>query len=501
VASGSALRNLQDDKDGGTDLNDLNTALWRGYGFTHSTGMLKPSQLKSLLQEGYGAVVQGDYSKIARALRLQKDFLGGHAIYLDGYYPGNPDKGIPEAYYVIDPLGRPHSGYEGDWWPASMVDTFGTAFGGGGRIPAMWGYPPGGVPPVIDDPDVLPIPHGGGGGNNGGSKATPKPGESAAPSGSPVITIEPGDVPPVTPAGDTPVDDTDLGGVILIPILTICLVDPPPAGCPDGVEATFEFDPGPIVEVAPGPTVTVVFVDSDRPNHAIVGFTVDPPAPATVQFWQHDGSPATVGTPTSMSSVTLFGTTVLLANLDVLAATTYDFQAIAGSGVSVGKSEIGQFTTGNGVETFDVALSQAASPTFELGEGLSPYLHLAPNAYARPMVPLADLGGGSCGGSAEFGAWLLPRPREPPAAGRVHARGGGYAGGDRGESVVIRAFPTEEGVTPEGDVTLEGVLEARACPIGRRGRRLPRLRPDLPHRARRGRRRPGILASTDVTVP
>ena len=150
VTSGSTLRTLQDDQEGGTDLNDLNQALWRGYGVSLPTGFLRPDQLKDLLSKGYGAVIQGEYGLIPRGLRLQKDFLGGHAIYLDGYYPGNPVKGIPEAYYVIDPLGRPHSGYEGDWWPASVVDDFATAFGGGSRIPTMWAYPPGGVPPQVE---------------------------------------------------------------------------------------------------------------------------------------------------------------------------------------------------------------------------------------------------------------------------------------------------------------------------------------------------------------
>ena len=47
VTSGSTLRGLQDDQDGGTDLNDLNQALWRGYGVTFKTGFLRPDQLKS----------------------------------------------------------------------------------------------------------------------------------------------------------------------------------------------------------------------------------------------------------------------------------------------------------------------------------------------------------------------------------------------------------------------------------------------------------------------
>ncbi len=509
VTSGSTLRGLQDDQDGGTDLNDLNQALWRGYGVTFKTGFLRPDQLKSLLAEGFGTVIQGDYSKIPRGLRLQKDFLGGHAIYLDGYYPGNPDKGIPEAYYVIDPLGRPHSGYEGDWWPASVVDDFATAFGGG-RVPAMWGYPPGGVPPEVVGPDVLPIPHGGGGGGGGGPTSTPKPGESASPgaSASPSVppVIEPGDLPPVTPAEDTPIDGgPDLGGVVLIPILEICLIDPPPAGCPTGVPAVFQFEATPVLEVPPGPSVDVVFVDSDRPNVAIVGFTVDPPGPATVHVWQHDGSPPTIGTPSSMSSLTLFGTTVQLANLDVLASTAYDFQVTAGSGLSVGSSPVGQFTTGNGVEQFDVALSQAVSPTFALEDGLSPYLHLAPGAYALPLVPLADLGGGSCDDELGFGgvgycADIGPGVAVPDTCTRAQVT---YAlAGTEAESVVVRAFPVEEGTTPEGEVSLEAVLEAEG-PVPSGEVSVGCLAPGLAYHVvldAIGDDR-GILASADVTAP
>ena len=499
VTSGSTLRGLQDDQDGGTDLNDLNQALWRGYGVTFPTGYLRPDQLKDLLAKGYGAVIQGDYSKIPRSLRLQKDFLGGHAIYVDGYYPGNPDKHIPEAYYVIDPLGHPHSGYEGDWWPASVVDDFATAFGGGSHIPAMWAYPPGGVPPKVKDPKVEPIPPGG-----GGPHRTAKPGESAPPSEPPVI--EPGDSIPPAPPVDTPFDGhPDLGGQILIPILEICLIDPPPAGCPSGVEATFEFNPVSVLQVPPGPTVTVVFVDSDRPNTAIVGFTVDPPGTATVHYWQHDGSPASVLSPASMSSIDLFGTTIELANLPVLASTTYDFQAVAGDGLSVGSSPVGQFTAGNGVEQFDVALSQVASPTFGLQDGLSPYLHLAPQAFAQPLVQLADLGGSPCSDEISFGgigycADIVAQP--PPDLGCTQAAVTYALAGIDADSVVVRAFPAVEGTTPEGDVSLEGVLEAAGpAPSGQVG--VGCLASGLTYHVvldAIGDDR-GILASADVTVP
>jgi hypothetical protein len=500
VTSGSTLRTLQDDQDGGTGLDDLDTALWRGYGVNLPTGLLKPATLKSLLQAGYGAAIQGDYSKIPRALRLQKDFLGGHAIYLDGYYPGNAARKIPEAYYVIDPIGRPRSGYEGDWWPASVVDDFATAWGGG-RIPAMWGFPPGGVPPVVVGPDVLPIPHGGG----GGSGPTPAPGESANPSASPTGPIEPGDLPPVTPVSDTPIDGSDIGGVVLVPGLEVCLGEPPPAGCPTGIEATFQFTSNPVVKLPLGPKVQVVFVDSDRPNVAIVGFTVDPPGAGTVHYWVHGASPGTVMTPSSMSSVNLFGSTVLLANLDVNAATTYDFQAIAGSGLLIGRSPVGQFTTGNGVEQFSVALSQAASPSFGLVEGLSPYLHLAPNAYAQPMVKMAQLGGGACAESASFGGvgyCLDLGPSAPAPASCTRAQVSYGLSGIDADSVVVRAYPTATGTTSDGHVTLDAVLEASGpAPSGNVS--VGCLASGLTYHIvldAIGDDR-GILASQDVTVP
>jgi hypothetical protein len=505
VTNGSTLRTLQDDQDGGTGLDDLRTALWRGYGITFSSGLVRPEQLKNLLAEGYGAVIQGDYSRIPRALRLQKDFTGGHAIYLDGYYPGNPKKGIPEAYYVIDPLGR-GSGYEGDWWPAVVVDEFGTAFGGGNRIPAMWGYPPGGVPPDVVGPDVLPIPEGGG----QGPDTSPEPGESAPPSASPSaspsgpIVFEPGDLPPVTPAFDTPIDGpVEAGGVVLIPELAFCLLEPPPPGCPGGVEAVFEVD-GPVLQLPLGPKVEVVFVDSDQPNVAIVGFTVDPAAPATVHYWEADGAPATVMTPTAMSSLDLFGTTVLLAQLDVKAATAYGFQAVAGDGIGAGVSEVGQFTTAHGVEQFDVALSEVVQPAIRLEPGLSPYLHLADDTFAQPLVRLDALESASCAGFAKYGGigYCLDVVDAPPPVTCIRAGVSWTLSGIDGDGVLVRAFPTEEGVTPEGDVTLEGVLEADGpAPSGEVS--VGCLASGLTYHVvldAVGDDR-GILASKDVTVP
>jgi hypothetical protein len=484
VTNGSKLRTLQDDQDGGTGLNDLRQALWRGYGVTAPTGLLKPQQLKDLLASGYGAVVQGIYGEIPAGLRLQRNFTGGHAIYLDGYYPGNAKRGIPEAYYVIDPIGRPKSGYKGDWWPASIVDKFALAFGGG-RIPAMWAFPPGGVPPEVVGPDVVPIPP-----DPSGPSSTPNPSATPEPTASPDGSASPspsptGSVGPVGPVDGTitqvetgdlevayqppppSVNDTGLGGLIVIPIFDVCIVTPSLPGCPQGLEAIFPAGEPAVLQLPPGPAVSVLFVDSDRSNQVIVGFTVNPPATADVKFWVQGLSPGSVSHASSMTTLDLFGSTVTLARLDVKAATTYAFQAVAGDGLSVGTSPVATFTTGSGVEAFDVALAQEAAPVYKAGSGLSPYSHLAEGALLRPMIKLETLGGTTCEEPADFGgtSYCLDQVDLGPASSTCTVAKVTYQlAGIDAESVAVRAFPDQAGVTPTGDLTLDGVLEASGPP-------------------------------------
>lgn len=463
VTTGSTLRTLQDDQTGGTGIGDLATALWRGYGISLPSGLVRPSSLKDLLASGYGAVIQGDYSKIPRALRLQKDFTGGHAIYLDGYYPGDVKRAIPEAYYVIDPIGRPKYGYQGEWWPASVVDDFATAFGGG-RIAAMWAFPPGGVPPEVVGPDVVPIPPDSGGDGPG---EPAEPGSSEVPSAAPggPITVAPGDVGDLIvelAPGHPPVGDTGFGHLALKPVFDICLITPKPPGCPSGIKAVFQVGSAPALQLPLGPDVEIVFVDSDRPNVAIVGYTVDPPGPSDVRFWEADDSPATIRTASSMSAVTVLGKTVILARLNVAAGTTYQFQAVAGDGSLAGSSPVGTFTTGDGVTEFSVTLSQAASPVFKVEPGLSPYLHQAAGAYARPMVPMTSLGGAGCLEPADFGGtgYCMDVGSGGPAPTCTRAEVTYALTGIDADGVLVRAFPTVAGERAGGGMTLGGVIEA-----------------------------------------
>ena len=467
VTSGSILRTLQDDQVGGTGLDDLQTAIFRGYGVQFKSGAVTPAQLKNLLAAGYGAVIQGDYGEIPPQLRLQPSFDDPHAIYLDGYYPG--DASTPPAYYVIDPIGRGPN-YDGDWWPASIVDAFGLAFGHGGRIAAAWVFPPGGVAPEVVGPDVLPLPTS----PPGPVTPTPAPGESASPSvspsagGSPPLPEEPGDV--VTPH---PVFDPDLVGSvtldpgILLPVLSICLLEPPPAGCPTGVEAVFEVPQPPIIDLSLGPEIEVVFVDSDRPNVAFVGFRTDPPSPVDVRFWEADGTPATFMSASSMASVVILGQPTVVARLDVSAATTYHFQVSAGDGLFATESPIGTFTTGPGVSAFDVALESEASPAFELASGISPYVHLAEDAFA---LPLLEIVGGSPPEACldlviDFGGSPYCPALETALEGACETATVTYElSGVEATGVLIRAFPTETGELPDGTETLSGILEAEGPP-------------------------------------
>src|SRR5512140_2665579 len=156
VSTGSQLRALQPDQEGGTSLSDLDVSIGR-YGVTFSEAAITPLQLRALLYAGAGAVVQGTYGDVPVDLRLQKDFTAGHAIYLDGFRPASADG--PAAYYVVDPLGPVWTGYRGGWWPADVVEAFATAFGGG-LINTAWAFPGGKTPttyPVLP-PAAYPSP-------------------------------------------------------------------------------------------------------------------------------------------------------------------------------------------------------------------------------------------------------------------------------------------------------------------------------------------------------
>ena len=110
VTTGSQLRGAAAGP-GGRHLAGRPRGGDRKFGVRFNRAPLSPLQLRALLYAGAGAVIQGTYGIIPFELRLQKNFTGGHAIYLDGFRPASADG--PAAYYVIDPLGRPGRGLPG----------------------------------------------------------------------------------------------------------------------------------------------------------------------------------------------------------------------------------------------------------------------------------------------------------------------------------------------------------------------------------------------------
>ena len=453
VTDGSVLRSLQFDFDGGTDLHDLNTALYRGYGVNVFLGGVSVPKFRAILQAGGGAVVQGNYALLPRQLKLQKPGSFPHAVYIDGFFPGDSD--TPAAYYIIDPLGR--GSYKGGWWPADAFETFAFGFSGNDKIVAAWAFPPGGVPPVPINPDVPLL--------GGGPESTPKPGASPTPvpSGAGLPEgEEAGDEPPTDPGtiGDPPiVTPVDIADVDLVPFLTVCDLTPPPDGCPDGVPAVFDKPP-PILHVDLGPEITVLSVDASAGNVAFVAYRVAGAVPSDVNFWQSDGTPPEIDSASSIMSLLVGGQPSFVARIDVLAGTEYHFQVVAGDGIFASQSPVGTFTTGSGVKTFDVALASKADPTFKLDPGLSPYAHLATDAMAPPLFKLGDQSAGACSAVIDFGGAEYCNVKAPPASvGCTQAIVTYELQGIDADGVLVQAFPAESGEI-DGAPTVDGILEA-----------------------------------------
>ena len=454
VTNGSVLRSLQFDFDGGTDLHDLNTALHRGYDVDVSVGLVGTPKFRNILTAGGGAVVQGNYALLPKQLKLQKPGSFPHAVYVDGFFPRDSD--TPAAYYIIDPLGR--GSYHGGWWPADAFETFAFGFSGSDKIAAAWAFPPGGVPPVPINPDVPLI--------GGGPEDSPQPGASPTPvpSGAELPDgVEAGDEPPSpqptlgVPPVVTPVDIAD---VDLVPFLTVCDATPPPDGCPDGVDAVFDKPP-PILHVDLGPDITVLSVDSSQPNVAFVAFRVSGSAPADVNFWQADGTPPEIDSASLIASTLVGGQPTLVARLDVLAGTQYHFQVTAGDGIFASSSPVGTFTTGDGVKTFDVALSSKANPTYKLDQGFNPWAHLATDSFATPLFKLGNLSASACKAVIDFGGTDFCDDPTPPANVTCTQAVVTYEllGIDDATGVLVQAYPSETGDIG-GSPTTDGIIEA-----------------------------------------
>ena len=114
------MRSLQDDQTGGTDLNDAAVAWVRGwseyldvhYGDSWSTFV-------SMVNSGRGAILQGQYSRIANQYSAQPSFDGSHAMYVNEFKA--------DGYALVyDPLATAPK-----WMPADMLQDYAETFTGG----------------------------------------------------------------------------------------------------------------------------------------------------------------------------------------------------------------------------------------------------------------------------------------------------------------------------------------------------------------------------------
>jgi hypothetical protein len=290
VTTGSQLRALQDDQQGGTNFGDLETAVSRGWGVRFFKGATTPLQLRALLYAGAGATISVIYGEIPETVRLQKSYTGNHAIYLDAFRPAGPDG--PAAYYVMDPIGRTWEGYKGGWWPAADVERAATDLGGG-LVDTAWGFA-GGVVPT--NHPILPP--------SGYPTSTESPNGSPAPSATPPVEVmPPGDLPP---GNDTPVGDPPPPIVPKFPIVDFatnlfqiepgtgtlgCVGQPVPAGCPNGIVGVIDLGAA-TTDTGTSSQLKLLYANLIAPGTYQIIFESPPNTDASLWLWgSQSGAP------------------------------------------------------------------------------------------------------------------------------------------------------------------------------------------------------------------
>lgn len=377
VTTGTQMRALQPDQDGGTNYGNVQDAIRTGWGVRFKQGALSPLQLRAVLYAGAGVIIDGVYGELPVDIRVQKSFTGRHAVYVDAFRPPGPDG--PAAYYVMDPIGRTWRGYKGDWWPAEHVERF-AAQEAGGRINTMWAFPGGKVP---DDHRVLPPeaypsapvrPSQSPGGSlvpSVGPTAspdisTPEPTASPQPTVPPEPTFSFGpsrsffptdpfpfddlDLIDVSPIGDPPPEEPRFPDVrilddfaVIDPDKSFCLTAR--AGCPAGVVGVVDLLGASPAPSRPPRTLDILYASVIGPGTYQVIFRPPDGAGSQLWFWSDvAGSPLLAA---EVSEATLDGQPVAIGTITLDPELDYSFVATAsGNGIrdvsAVGKLDVAQ---------------------------------------------------------------------------------------------------------------------------------------------------------------
>ncbi|HET7182717.1 MAG TPA: hypothetical protein VFI15_10835, partial [Candidatus Limnocylindrales bacterium] len=283
VTTGSQLRSLQSRQEGGTNFDNLNEALEKGWRVKVLHGSLTALQLRALSYAGAGVVLSLDYGEVPIGVRLQASFTGGHAVYVDAFTESGPD-GKP-AYWVMDPIGHSWAGYKGGWWPAADVERAALARNGG-WISAAWAFAGGRIPdprprlpgtayPGVDQnqPSQLPSP--------------PPPGVDPMPTDD---TVDLGDPPTGTPPPETPIiDGVDFDSSVfeLDPGTSFakCAVVPAPSFCPTGIIGIIDL--GQPIATSPPRTddIRLLYADAVAPGTYQIIFETPPDTDGSLFLW------------------------------------------------------------------------------------------------------------------------------------------------------------------------------------------------------------------------
>jgi hypothetical protein len=358
VTTGSQLRALSRDPEGPTSFQDLQNAMYAGWGVKFSMGAASALQFRALLYAGAGAEIVVDYGAIPASVRLSPNFTGNHAIYIDAFRPAGVEGSTEDAYYVMDPIGHTWAGYKGEWWSAEMVERAAGSFGRG-RIVAAWAFAGDKVPfvhPVLprsayppNTPDASPGPS-----ESAGAGGTLEPGTSIDPGRS----IDPGSssVPgsssgPIGPGGgglidhmpfdDLPLDiDTSVGteppdapkfpGIDFFTdryqldsklTSTRCTVQPLPADCPIGIIGIL----GTKSLTGTTDAIKLLYADTIGPGTYQIIFESPPDGDSELLLWDTKSGGTLEGA--RVESGLLDGTSVSIATVTLDPTLDYSFVA------------------------------------------------------------------------------------------------------------------------------------------------------------------------------
>lgn len=282
VTTGSQMRALSGDTEGGTAYQNVQDAMRKGWNVRFFEGAITPVQLRAILWAGAGAIIHGVYGKLPQDIRVQPSFAGRHAMYVDAFRPAGPNNNPEAAYWVMDPIGKPWNGYNGRWWPADAVERMAVELPGG-RLGAMWAFPGGKAP--ANRPQLPPNAY-----PSRGPGVTPDPSQPADP-----FPVDPLPLPPGEDEDgeETGVDPETAEGVeildsdaVIYPTWNKCAIETArPEWCPRGILGLIDLEGLGPPPTRPPRNLDILWGTALGPGMYQIIFEPPPDARPELWFW------------------------------------------------------------------------------------------------------------------------------------------------------------------------------------------------------------------------